>query len=232
VALCSRHNTKIGRALSGAAFFRFEDEMIDDNIIINHILTTIGEGGVSSTNTLHPSVASAKRILNTEDVAFQGIGWWFNTEREVKLAVNEAGRVEAPQDVLEITVSYLENKSPAEKLRFVKRGKYIYDTYKHTNVLNQPVYVDMIVRLPVSDMPTAASNYLMHKCAETAYVADDGDTFKTSKLEKNRMEAWAQLSAKKLTIMGVSALDNPVAQSLRVYGGQSISFNRLDGGSQ
>lgn len=206
--------------------------MIDDHIIINHILITIGEGGVSSTNTLHPSVAAAKRILNTEDIAFQGVGWWFNTEREIKLSVGDDGRVEAPADVLELTVAYLANKSPAEKLRFVKRGKYIYDTYKHTNVLNQPVYVHLVQRLAISDMPTVASNYLMHKCAETAYVADDGDNFKTQKLERYRMEAWAQLSAKKLTVIGTSALDNPVAQSLQTFGGLSRGFNRLDGGSQ
>jgi hypothetical protein len=43
--------------------------MLDENTIIDHILTTVGESGVSSLSTLHPSVASAKRILNIEDIA-------------------------------------------------------------------------------------------------------------------------------------------------------------------
>ena len=205
--------------------------MFDENTIIDHILTTIGEGGVSSLSTLHPSVAAAKRILNTEDIAFQSIGWWFNTERELKLAVDELGRVEAPADALSLTVSRLEDKSQVEKLRFVKRGKFIYDTYKHTNVLNQPVYVDIIVRLPIADIPPVAADYLMRQCAKVAYIADDGDSFKTNELERQRMEAWQRLSAKKLTTVAVNALDNPIAQRLRAVSGTSRGFNRLDGGS-
>ena len=206
--------------------------MFNENTIIDHILTTIGEGGVSSLSTLHPSVATAKRILNTEDIAFQSIGWWFNTEREVKLAVDELGRVEAPADVLSLIIARLEDKSPVEKLRFVKRGKFIYDTYKHTNVLNQPVYANIIIRLPIEDLPPVAADYLMRQCAKVAYIADDGDNFKTNELERQRMEAWQRLSAKKLTTVSVNALDNTVAQRLQTFGGRSRGFNRLDGGSE
>ena len=178
--------------------------MLDENTIIDHILTTVGESGVSSLSTLHPSVASAKRILNIEDIAFQSIGWWFNTERDIKLAVDAAGRVEAPADVLSLTVSHLYDKSPAEKLRFVKRGKFIYDTYRRTNVLNQPVYVDMVVRLPIEDMPPVAAEYLMRQCAKVAFIADDGDSYKTTELERQRQEAWQRLSAKRLTTIAIS----------------------------
>ncbi len=205
--------------------------MLDESTIIDHILTTIGEGGVSSLSTLHPSVAAAKRILNIEDIAFQSIGWWFNTENDIKLAVDTTGRVEAPSDILSLTVSRLYDKSPAEKLRFVKRGKFIYDTYKHTNVLNQPVYVDMIVRLPIEDLPAVAAEYLMRQCAKVAYIADDGDSYKTNELERQRQEAWQRLSAKRLTTIATNALDNPVAQRLQTYGNQTRGFNRLDGGS-
>jgi hypothetical protein len=215
----------------GAAFLFHEVFMLDESTIIDHILTTIGEGGVSSLSTLHPSVATAKRILNIEDIAFQSIGWWFNTEREIKLAVDTTGRVEAPADVLALTVSRLYDKSPAEKLRFVKRGTFIYDTYKHTNVLNQPVYADMIVRLPIEDLPPVAAEYLMRQCAKVAYIADDGDSYKTTELERQRQEAWQRLSAKRLTTVATSALDNPVAQRLQTYGNQTRGFNRLDGGS-
>jgi hypothetical protein len=215
----------------GTAFLFNEVFMLDESTIIDHILTTIGEGGVSSLSTLHPSVAAAKRILNIEDIAFQSIGWWFNTEREIKLSVDATGRVEAPADVLAITVSHLYDKSPAEKLRFVKRGKFIYDTYKHTNVLNQPVYVDMIVRLPIEDLPAVAAEYLMRQCAKVAYIADDGDSYKTNELERQRQEAWQRLSAKRLTTIATNALDNPVAQRLQTYGNQTRGFNRLDGGS-
>lgn len=203
--------------------------MIDDNHIINHMLTTIGEGGVSTLNTLHPSVATAKRILDTEDVQFQAVGWWFNKERDIRLAVNEAGQVEVPADAMSVVVSSLENKSPAEKLRYTRRGKYIYDTYKHTNVINTGLYVTLVVRLPISDMPPIASNYLLHKCAETAYVADDGDNFKTEKLERYRMEAWQKLKAQELETLEVNALDNQVSSIMRNYTGLRVA---IAGGSQ
>lgn len=203
--------------------------MIDDNIIINHMLTTIGEGGVSTLNTLHPSVANAKRILEVEDVQFQAVGWWFNKERDIRLAVNEAGQVEVPASALSVIVSHLDNKSPAEKLRYARRGKYLYDTYKHTNVINTALYVTLVLRLPISDLPPMASNYLMHKCAETAYVADDGDNFKTEKLERYRMEAWQKLKAQELETIEINALDNSVAGQMRNYTGWRIA---LPGGSQ
>lgn len=203
--------------------------MIDDNHIINHMLTTIGEGGVSTLNTLHPSVANAKRILETEDVQFQAVGWWFNKERDIRLAVNEAGQVEVPADSLSVTVSYLDNKSPAEKLRYARRGKYLYDTYKHTNVLNTAVYVTLVMRLPISDLPPLAANYLMHKCAESAYVADDGDNFKTEKLERYRMEAWQKLKAQELETLEANGLDNHVSLLMRNYTGYRIA---IPGGSQ
>lgn len=203
--------------------------MIDDNHIINHMLTTIGEGGVSTLNSLHPSVATAKRILDTEDVQFQAVGWWFNKERDIRLAVNEAGQVEVPASALSVVVSSLENKSPAEKLRYTRRGKFIYDTYKHTNVINTGLYVTLVVRLPISDMPPMAANYLLHKCAETAYVSDDGDNYKTEKLERYRMEAWQKFKAQELETLEINGLDNTVSQQMRSYTGFRIG---LPGGSQ
>ena len=193
--------------------------MFDDNTIVNHILTTIGEGGVSTLNTLHPSVANAKRILNTEDIAFQARGWWFNKELAIKLAEDSDGRVGVPADALAVAVSDIGSRSPSEKLRYVKRGNFIYDTYTHTNVINSPLYVDITVRLSISDMPPLAANFLMHKCAEVAYVADDGDEQKANRLREYRAEAWQSLKAHELRVLGVSALDNTVAQSMRDYTG-------------
>lgn len=203
--------------------------MIDANHIINHMLTTIGEGGVSTLNTLHPSVANAKSILETEDLGFQAQGWWFNTERCVLLAVNEAGQVEVPANVLAITVAQLADKSPAEKLRYAKRGKYIYDTYRHTNVIGTGLYVDMVVRLDIADIPPLAANFLKHLCAETACVADDGDQFKVQKLENTRAEAWQKFKAQELTTLSANALDNSTAGMLRNYSDVRVA---LPGGGQ
>lgn len=191
--------------------------MLTDNDIVNHMLATVGEGGVSTLNTLHPSVATAKRILETENRSFQGRGWWFNKENDLKLVQNEAGQVELPENALAFKIASLENKSPAEKLRYVKRGKYVYDTYKHTTNINMSLYATIVLLLPIEDMPLVASNFLMHRCAELMYVADDGDNFKSEKLTTFRMEAWQELKAQEMQTLEVNALDNTTARALVRY---------------
>ena len=130
---------------------------------------------------------------------------------------------------MNVIVSALENKSGAEKLRYVRRGKYIYDTYKHTNVINTALYVTLVMKLDIADLPPMASNYLLHKCAEMAYVADDGDNFKTEQLKNYRMEAWQMLKAQELETLEINALDNHVSGNMRNYTGMRTV---LPGGSQ
>lgn len=182
--------------------------------IINHMLTTMGEGGVSTLNSLHPSVSTAKGILESEDLDLQSRGWWFNKELSLKLTQDNEGRVAVPQTALAIFVKGIENKTSVEKSRYVKRGGYIYDVYLHTNVINTPVYVDVTLQLAIEDMPDVASSYLMHKAAEAMYVADDGDQFKTEKLERRTMEAWQRFKAQELQVLSVNAHDNQFAQGL------------------
>jgi hypothetical protein len=206
--------------------------MLTENMIVNHMLTIIGEGGVSTLNTLHPSVVTAKGILETEDLSFQARGWWFNKERDIKLVPNEAGQVEVPENALAVVVSFLDTKTPAEKLRYVKRGKYIYDTYLHTNNLHKSVHVTLTLRLSVSDLPLVASNYLKHRCAELIYIADDGDNFKSDKLTSFRMEAWQLLKAQELITLDVNALDNTVAQQLGRYNSGYPGVSLYGGGQR
>lgn len=206
--------------------------MIDDNLIINHMLTTIGEGGVSTLNTLHPSVMTAKGILENEDVAFQSRGWWFNTERHFVLVVNEAGQVEVPAAALSVSVTNVGDKSSTEKLRYTRRGKFIYDTFLHTNAINKSVTVDLVIRLPISDLPPVAANYLKALAAERMYVADDGDDAKTRLLRDYRTEAWQMLKAQELTTLGANALDNHNAQMLRAVGGHGSATSIYGGGQR
>jgi hypothetical protein len=78
-------------------------------------------------------------------------------------------------------------------------------------------------------MPPAAVNYLMHKCAEVAYVADDGDEQKSNRLREYRAEAWQLLKAQELQVLGANALDNTMATSMRDYTGYRVA---LYGGGQ
>lgn len=198
---------------------------MDRATIINSMLSVVGESGVSATTSTHPSVQTASRILDTADIDFQQSGWWFNREYKLKLVPNTEGRVTVPADALEVSISDIECKSPTEKLRYARRGNFIYDTIKHTNVLNTSVYVNLIVRLPIDSLPSVAASYLMHKARYDMYVDDDGDTFKTQTLINDVTVALAKLNAKQLTILGVNALDSPYAQRVLCGIGTSGSRN-------
>ena len=187
---------------------------MDRATIINSMLSVIGESGVSSTTSTHPSVQTASRILETEDVDFQQVGWWFNREYRLTLVPNSEGRVSVPADALDVRIADVNVQQPGEKLRYTRRGNYIYDAIKHTNIINTKVYVDLVVRLPIESLPSVAASYIMHKAREAMYIDDDGDSFKTEKLQLATAFAMAKLKAVELQMIAANALDNPTARLL------------------
>lgn len=178
------------------------------------MLSVVGESGVSSTTSTHPSVQTASRILATEDVDFQQTGWWFNREYRLTLVPNSEGRVVVPADALDVRMSDVGVQQPTDKLRYTRRGNYIYDAIKHTNVIDTKVYVDIVVRLPIESLPSVAASYIMHKAREAMYVDDDGDSFKTQQLQMTTALAMAKLKSVELQMLAANALDNPTARLL------------------
>lgn len=191
--------------------------------IIDIMLSVVGESGVSSTLTTHPSVQTALHIFNTENVAFQGRGWWFNTEYQLTLVSESDGKVVVPKDTLDLRLSGVENLSSLQKVRYVRRGGFLYDAIDHTYIINDSIDVDLVMQLDVQDMPSVAAVYLMRKCAEEMYIDDDGDTFKSEKLESKRREAWQALKATELKTLAVNAQDSPAVQAMMSRLGQGFS---------
>lgn len=198
---------------------------MDRATIINSMLSVIGESGVSASTSTHPSVQTASRILDAEDLDFQQAGWWFNREYKLTLVQDADGRVAVPAAALECSISNIQCKLPVEKLRYTRRGNFIYDTYKHTNVIERSLDVDLIVRLSIDALPSAAASYILHKARETMYIDDDGDTFKTQILQQETVKAWARLQAVKLRIEATNALDTPYAQTLLSGMGSGVTRN-------
>ena len=188
---------------------------MDRATIINSMLSVIGESGVSSVITEHPSVQTASRILDTEDIDFQQAGWWFNREYRLVLVPNVEGRVAVPASALDMQITDVGFNSPTEKLRYSRRGNFIYDAYKHSNVIERSVTVDLVTRLDISDLPSVASSYLLHKAREAIHIDDDGDAQKMGELKQQSALAWAKLKAKELQVIATNALDNPNARRLQ-----------------
>lgn len=191
--------------------------MYDELEIVNHILATLGESTTPTLDTAHPAVTQARSVLQSYNKEFQGYGWWFNKELQLKLLPDIDGRVRIPDETLlfQVTQCALEARMPACKARFVKRGKFVYDAYKHTNVINCAMWVDIVTLLDIDDLPASAGSYLKHWSAESAFLSDDGDLGVHQRLAIKTSDAWAMLMKDQIKAMGANALESPFAMRMR-----------------
>lgn len=200
--------------------------------IINHMLRTLGEGGVSYDQSLHPTVQLCNGTLDTVSSEVQGRGWWFNKEYGLVLVPDNRGEVIVPPEALDMTVTGVANLGPSSKSRLVRRDGRIYDTVAHTYQLNRQVQVDVTMLLSIDDIPAVAQTYIQHKAAETVFLDEDGDAQKLQKLEQRTAFAWQALQAQQLKNIATNALDRTHAQTLNAGwrpGGQGRNPNFIGG---
>lgn len=200
--------------------------------IVNSMLTVVGETTQATLETLHPSVIQMRSIIDSQDYIMQSRGWWFNREIDVTLVKDFNGRVTVPATCMAFSIAHsiLKNKTGAEKARYAQRGSYVYDTILHTNVLNLDLVADMVIRLPLDDLPPVAITYLQALCKEEANLGDDGDMSKQSILKEGRVTAWGNLYAKELSTLEVNALQSPQAQALQYRSsGTGVNPNIIGG---
>lgn len=201
--------------------------------LVNHILQTLGESTTPTLETQHPSVQQAQKTLMTINKEFQGYGWWFNREYNVKLLPDAEGKVRTPAEVLsfQVTQCMLEKKWPDQKRRFVVRNSYIWDNLNHTDIINTAIWADYVVLLPYEDLPAQASVYLMHLAAERAFLDDDGDINNHSKLQQRVQMAYAKLKQEEMRVNAANAMESPHALNVRLgpTSGSTLRGNFLGG---
>lgn len=176
--------------------------------ILNHVLNVVGETPVSSPSSQHPTALSASVEIDRVNKELQKEGWWFNTEIDLVLSPNEANNIIVPAGTL-----FLAPVDPNSHL--VRRGTRLYDPVNHTYTIPYPVKVDLILQLPIEDLPESAAAFLQHQVALDFYVNDDGDEAKTIKLEQRVARAWAALQSAQLKASKVNALQRPSVAVLR-----------------
>lgn len=181
--------------------------------LVNHILEASGEDTTPTLETQHPAVVQARSRLNKADKEFQGIGWWFNRQYNLKLLPNSDGKVAVPEDTLNFKVVQCAALGRVGE-RFVKRGKWVYDTVEHTDKLSMAVWVDITTRWAYADLPAAGGAYLMHYAAEQAFLADDGDTNVHTRLARLTDQAWQRLQREQINAVQANALKSPAAMAM------------------
>jgi len=129
---------------------------------VNIMLGAIGESPVSNLSSDNiDDVAVAKSILEEEMKAVQGEGWHFNSESKFPLALNSDNEVTVPTNCLSVDANTLLNPTMDVTLR----GNRLYDKINHTFKFTQTIHVDMIIALPLEEMPEAGRRYVMVKAA-------------------------------------------------------------------
>lgn len=88
---------------------------------VNKVMRFIGEPPVTALNS-NSLASECVRLMRDTDTELQGRGWWFNTEKEVKLTADSSGRIVVPTDAL--TVELAEYPT---RIKNVSGVEYIYD---------------------------------------------------------------------------------------------------------
>ncbi|MCY1708360.1 hypothetical protein [Pannonibacter sp. SL95] len=185
--------------------------------IINHMLMTNEVASTNSLDSKHPDVLTALQVLDGLNAELQGAntGWWFNTETDFPLSPDENGEIHLPKNLLSIRRSTARNYSQGERTRYVQRGDRLYDTQQRTFKIGKAVNVDMVLRLPIDDLPHAAYTYLKHRAALDMYVVDKTNQVKISLLTDRTDKAWHNLRIEEIRTRGTNAFDTPAARRMQ-----------------
>lgn len=132
---------------------------------VNSLLRFIGEQPVSALDDSQVSSSYiAQRIIHDISRQVQTVGWWFNTEQEYELAIDNDGYINVPTNVLKIDPS-------DTSYNYVLRGTRLYNKVDHTYVFTENVEVDLVFFLPFEELPQTARHYVMTKALKEFQIS-------------------------------------------------------------
>jgi len=124
--------------------------------IVNAILRGMGEAPVSSVDDLElVDAAMAVDMLHEVNREIQSRGWYWNTDRQTFLEPGTDGQIRVPKDTLKFTPS-----PEYHTKRLVLRGNRVYDAQHQTYQFSEGIRADLVVLLPISDVPESAAHYI------------------------------------------------------------------------
>lgn len=167
---------------------------------VNLILRAASLNEVSEIENTFDDAAIALRTLEQSSRDVQSKSWFFNTERNWKLAPNIRGQISIPLNAR----SVISAGSDYSIKNLVIRSNKIYDMNNHTYDLSQYVDKDgfinftFLMELDFDDLPPIAQNYIVYK-ARRQFVQDfnpDPNTIKI--LYQEEMTALGRLETENI----------------------------------
>ncbi len=87
--------------------------------------------------------------------AFQGLGWWFNTELDYTLTPDGSGFLNVPAKTLRV-----ETTRAYKDTAIALRGAKLWNVTTHSYVFSAPIKVHLVTELALSLLPDNVKNYL------------------------------------------------------------------------
>lgn len=171
--------------------------------IINAMLAAVGSNGVSSTVGRHPALMKAQPILNRVNKTVQNQGHWFNTEKGLTLHATTDGEIYVPQTTLKCDTT-------VRSLRYVRRGRRMYDPENQTYVLDvSSLDVDVVIELDYALMPYAATDYIRAKAVFAMLTNAEADQITLQAAKQDMDDTKEEFNRERRNQQDTSLMDNP-----------------------
>ena len=129
---------------------------------VNVMLTSIGEAPVNSLISGLEDAELAETILESVNKETQSKGWIFNTDLKLSLSPNTDNQIVLPDNYLRVDTRGTLRSSSKD---IVERGRKLYDRIGNSFTFTDPVTVDVVILLDLTDIPEVARRYITIRSA-------------------------------------------------------------------
>lgn len=174
---------------------------------VNMMLRLIGSSPVNSLVSKHPDMVNAKTTLNRIRAANQQTGWWFNTEYDVTMTLDERSNIVVDNNV-HVIIPY-DNS-------IVQRGNRMYNVVTNTYTFSNNIVVRKIIRvLEWLELPTSMQMYCAYNAA-SQFIRDElEDPSKEKQLQLEAARAFVEVQKQHLNIRQLNVFDRPRVRRAR-----------------
>jgi hypothetical protein len=176
---------------------------MDELDIINDMLAAVGSNGVTSTVGRHPALMKARPILDRTHEAVQARGHWFNRDVGLTLSATVDGEIFVPQNTIKCDTT-------EKRLRYVRRGRRMYDPHNHTYQLDvTSLEVDVVLKLDYDLLPFSVLDYIRAKAVMQMLVKAEADHISVQAAQADLQDTKIAFENERRQQADTSLRDNP-----------------------
>ena len=177
---------------------------------INIVLRAVGEGRVQDVDSTHPSVETARDLINEAQELILAQGLWFNNEYSVTIPRDNLGHAHVPVGTISVT-SFVAN------YELLLRGTKLYDPNNNTYDLSDlpEVIINYISNPHFDDIPVLAQQAIAYRAAAEFIADDDGDDVKYKRAHSRAEQSAITLATEDMKQRRFNAMNSPTTARVR-----------------